>query len=84
MTERQVPPGIYVVEFDSQPIQSRWVVIAMTGSEAAAIVADRVMPTSTLDRKKVWADTLDVARLGTYDPGMKGSRFGAVVAQGWV
>lgn len=82
MTVETVLPSIYVVEWGPalDILKSRWVVIAMTGFEAAEIVAQRVMPKDTLEHRKSFADTLDVSRLGTYDPGTKGSRFGAVVS----
>ena len=80
--ERQVPPGIYVVEVPSHPVKTRYVVIAMTGSEAAEIVAFRALPNAALEIRKRHSAEYEVARLGTYDPGMEGSKYPAIVAWG--
>lgn len=80
--EERYPPGIYVVEFNSSPVNSRWVVIAKDTAAAALIVADKVMPLRPIGEREGWAEGLEVSRIGTYSPGPKGSRFGAVVAVG--
>lgn len=80
--EASVPHGIYVVEADTSPVKTRYVVIAMTGFEAAELVAAERLPDSDVETRRKFADSLEIGRLGTYDPGFRGARMvpGAVVA----
>ena len=77
-----MPPSIYVVEVDSAPVKTRYVVIAMTGYEAAEIVSQRLLLNAATEVRKRHADSYGVARLGTYDPGMEGSKYPAIVVWG--
>lgn len=80
--ERQVPPGIYVVEVRAAPVAARYVVIALTGTEAAEIVAAERLPDSDVEARRKLRDEVEVGRIGTYDPGIGGARMvpGSVVA----